>query len=68
MYEAALEGGLTMMVPVYRFWRTDAGFDPADLAGTGLTAYGTARFPLDRTLAWRTCDGASPWVKRSACR
>jgi len=53
LYEAALEGGLTMTVLVYLFWRTDARLRPGRLLGTGLTLYGTARFLLEH---WRQPD------------
>ncbi|MES3055334.1 prolipoprotein diacylglyceryl transferase [Sphingomonas faeni] len=47
LYEAALEGGVTMIVLAYLFWRTDARLRPGRLLGTGLTLYGTARFLLE---------------------
>lgn len=47
LYEAALEGGLMMVVLVYLFWRTDARRRPGRLLGTGLTIYGCARFTLE---------------------
>ena len=47
LYEAALEGGLTMVVLAYLFWRTDARLRPGRLLGTGLILYGSARFLLE---------------------
>ena len=47
LYEAALEGGLTMIVLVYLFWRTDARLRPGRLFGTSLSIYGTAKFLLE---------------------
>lgn len=47
LYEAAFEGGLTMIVLVYLFWRTDARLRPGRLLGTGLSMYGAARFLLE---------------------
>lgn len=47
LYEAALEGGVTMIVLAYLFWRTDARLRPGRLLGTGLILYGTARFLLE---------------------
>jgi phosphatidylglycerol:prolipoprotein diacylglycerol transferase len=47
LYEAALEGGLTMIVLAWLFWRTDARRRPGRLLGTGLTMYGCARFGLE---------------------
>jgi phosphatidylglycerol:prolipoprotein diacylglycerol transferase len=49
LYEAALEGGLLMVVLVWLFWRTDARNRPGCLAGTGLLLYGVARFLLEFT-------------------
>ncbi|MDP5279997.1 prolipoprotein diacylglyceryl transferase [Sphingomonas sp. DG1-23] len=49
LYEAALEGGLMMLVLVWMFWRTDARNRPGRLAGTALLLYGTARFFLEFT-------------------
>ncbi len=47
LYEAAIEGGVTMIVLAYLFWRTDARLRPGRLLGTGLILYGTARFLLE---------------------
>jgi len=47
LYEALLEGVLTMLVLVYLFWRTDARLRPGRLLGTGLILYGSARFVLE---------------------
>ena len=47
LYEAALEGGVTMIVLAYLFWHTDARLHPGRLLGTGLILYGTARFLLE---------------------
>jgi len=47
LYEAALEGGLTMVVLAWLFWRTDARLRPGRLLGTGLTMYGCARFGME---------------------
>ncbi|KQS49452.1 MULTISPECIES: prolipoprotein diacylglyceryl transferase [unclassified Sphingomonas] len=47
LYEAALEGGVTMIVLAYLFWRTNARLRPGRLLGTGLILYGTARFLLE---------------------
>jgi phosphatidylglycerol:prolipoprotein diacylglycerol transferase len=47
LYEAVLEGGLSMLVLVYLFWRTDARLKPGRLLGTGLLIYGCARFALE---------------------
>jgi phosphatidylglycerol:prolipoprotein diacylglycerol transferase len=47
LYEAALEGGLSMLVLLYLFWRTDARLRPGRLLGAGLLIYGCARFVLE---------------------
>ena len=47
LYEAGLEGGLTMIVLGYLFWRTEARLRPGRLLGAGLSMYGTARFVLE---------------------
>ena len=47
LYEASIEGGLSMIVLVYLFWRTDARLRPGQLLGAGLILYGTARFLLE---------------------
>lgn len=47
LYEAALEGGLSMAVLMFLFWRTDARLRPGMLLGTGLTIYGITRFLLE---------------------
>jgi phosphatidylglycerol:prolipoprotein diacylglycerol transferase len=47
LYEAVLEGGLSMIVLAYLFWRTDARLRPGHLLGAGLILYGTARVLLE---------------------
>lgn len=47
LYEAALEGGVTMLVLAWLFWRTDARRIPGRLVGAGLVTYGSARFLLE---------------------
>ncbi|MDB5705747.1 MAG: prolipoprotein diacylglyceryl transferase [Sphingomonas bacterium] len=47
LYEAVIEGLLTMAVLGFLFWRTDARLRPGRLLGTGLLLYGTARFLLE---------------------
>jgi phosphatidylglycerol:prolipoprotein diacylglycerol transferase len=48
LYEAALEGGVMLVVLGYLFWRSDARRRPGLLVGTGLLIYGLARFSLER--------------------
>ena len=47
LYEAALEGGLSMIVLAWLFWRTDARLRPGRLLGAGLLIYGCARLVLE---------------------
>ena len=49
LYEAFLEGGVSMAVLLFLFWRTDARYHPGRLVGTGLLIYGAARFLLEYT-------------------
>jgi phosphatidylglycerol:prolipoprotein diacylglycerol transferase len=47
LYEAVLEGLLSMAVLAWLFWRTDARYKPGHLLGTGLLIYGIARFLIE---------------------
>ena len=47
LYEALLEGVVSLVVLGWMFWRTDARLRPGRLLGTGLLIYGTARFVLE---------------------
>ncbi|MEI9850619.1 MAG: prolipoprotein diacylglyceryl transferase [Sphingomonas sp.] len=49
LYEAVLEGLLSMALLAFLFWRTDARYRPGRLLGAGLTLYGAARFLLEFT-------------------
>jgi phosphatidylglycerol---prolipoprotein diacylglyceryl transferase len=47
LYEAGLEGLVSMIVLWFLFWRTDSRYYPGRLVGTGLVIYGLARFSLE---------------------
>ncbi|MDG2534485.1 prolipoprotein diacylglyceryl transferase [Sphingomonas sp. HITSZ_GF] len=49
LYEAFLEGVLTMAVLAWMFWRTDARLRRGRLVGAGLLIYGVTRFLLEFT-------------------
>lgn len=47
LYEAGLEGLLSMAILWYLFWRTDARYYPGRLMGTLALVYGVARFAIE---------------------
>jgi phosphatidylglycerol---prolipoprotein diacylglyceryl transferase len=47
LYEAGLEGLVSMIVLWFLFWKTDSRYYPGRLVGTGLVIYGAARFGLE---------------------
>jgi phosphatidylglycerol---prolipoprotein diacylglyceryl transferase len=47
LYEAGIEGLVSMIVLWFLFWKTDSRYYPGRLVGTGLVIYGAARFGLE---------------------
>ena len=47
LYEAGLEGLVSMIVLWFLFWKTDSRYYPGRLVGTGLVIYGAARFGIE---------------------
>lgn len=47
LYEAILEGLLSMILLWLLFWKTDSRYYPGRLVGTGLVIYASARFSLE---------------------
>lgn len=47
LYEAGLEGVVSLIVLSFLFWRTDSRYYPGRLVGAGLLIYGIARFGIE---------------------